>query len=349
MTDIELSRKNYLAGKIVIVDGIPGCGKTMLAPIVSTLDRVELATFSYELEHILSLRFLNKITDDACSVMIKNITDLIIYNQMMSREVNFRLGDLSSVFRYHRWYRYIMRMFSNGDELIPDIINKEDPILLLTTHQMAGISRPLFDALYERLVFIEVVRHPLYMITQNILNMDNMVSDVRDFDLQIKYKDMEIPYYTQGYEKEFLNANSNERSVLFIYNMMKQAEQRKKDLNLQVGECKQFITIPFEQFVLAPDAFVQKMCNVVKTKVTLNTNKEMKKQKVPRTKTTEGKVEKIYVRCGWKPGTNGLSEKEELTIRRKQIISSGISGSILNLLDDMSLSYENKYLNNIVT
>ena len=39
---LKLSRSTYLANEIVIVDGLPGCGKTMLSPILSSFDRVEL-------------------------------------------------------------------------------------------------------------------------------------------------------------------------------------------------------------------------------------------------------------------------------------------------------------------
>jgi len=348
MVDINLSRNCHLAGKVVVIDGIPGCGKTMLAPIISTLDRLELTTFSYELEHVLSLKFLNKISSDACRVMIRHITDLIIYNQMMSREVNVRPKDLSSIFRHPRWYQYIVRMFSQGDEFIPARIREEEPVLLLTTHQMTGISKPMFEALEDRLVFIEVVRHPLYMIIQNSLNMENMVSNVRDFDLQIYHKNKEIPYYAAGYEEKFLEANADEKSILFIYNMIKQSESLKKELKLHTQYYDQLITVPFEQFVLDPTVFMSQICSAIKTKENSDTKKELKKQRVPRKKTTEGKPEKIYKRCGWNPGTPGLSDKDELLIRRQQIVDRGISDNLLNILDNMSISYEGKYLQGIV-
>ena len=65
MNDITIKRQGHMADKIVIVDGQPGCGKTMLSPIVAALERVELLTYAYEMEHVCSLKFLNKIESEA--------------------------------------------------------------------------------------------------------------------------------------------------------------------------------------------------------------------------------------------------------------------------------------------
>ena len=95
----QVIRKPHLAEKIIIVDGQGGCGKTMLSPIIAALDRVELLTYAYQTEHICALRYLNKIDNNTAITMVRMLTDLQLYNTMMSREVNFRPRDLSSVFR----------------------------------------------------------------------------------------------------------------------------------------------------------------------------------------------------------------------------------------------------------
>ena len=60
-----MERPEHFAEKVVIVDGQPGCGKTMLSPIIGTLDRVELMTYAYPLEYICALHAIGKMTDDA--------------------------------------------------------------------------------------------------------------------------------------------------------------------------------------------------------------------------------------------------------------------------------------------
>ena len=44
-------RNKFLADNIVIVDGFPGCGKTLFGPIISALDRVEILNYAFEIEN----------------------------------------------------------------------------------------------------------------------------------------------------------------------------------------------------------------------------------------------------------------------------------------------------------
>ena len=72
----QVKRRDHLAEMVVFVDGLGGCGKTMFSPILSTFDRMELLTFTYEIEQICALYYLNKISKDASETMIGNLSDL---------------------------------------------------------------------------------------------------------------------------------------------------------------------------------------------------------------------------------------------------------------------------------
>ena len=127
-------RNDILLEQLVLVDGQGGCGKTLLTAIVAAMERVELLNYSPELENICALKYLNKITDDAAETMIRIQMDLLIYETMMSRRINFRPSDLSSAFRDIDFLSYLKRLFSKGDEIIPERIKKEKPILHFATH-----------------------------------------------------------------------------------------------------------------------------------------------------------------------------------------------------------------------
>ncbi|MBT5399320.1 hypothetical protein HOL24_02115, partial [bacterium] len=126
---VTLSRKNYFAEKIVFVDGLPGCGKTLFSSIISAMDKVELLSYSYEIEHICQLFYLEKIQLDAAKTMISIQTDLKLYNTMMGRDVNFRPSDLSSALNYYNPSKYFNRLNDVGDAAIPEKIIQEKPIL----------------------------------------------------------------------------------------------------------------------------------------------------------------------------------------------------------------------------
>ena len=345
----QVSRSHTLVEKIVIVDGQGGCGKTMLSPIVSALDRVELLAYAYELEYVCALKHLGKITDDTAATMVCLLTDLQLYNSLMGRETNFRFSDLSSVFNNANPWRYFKRIFSKGDEFIPERIAQEKPILQLTTHILMGISEPLFRALGERLVFIDMVRHPLYMIKQLVLlEMDSLLKSgekvnnfVRNFGLHIKYKDYEVPFYTHGWEELFVRSNNMEKAIYFIEHVARTGESAKQRLR-ELYQSK-IITVPFERFVINPWPYMEEIAQALGTKITAVTRRMMKKQNVPRRMYAEGIALKIYRRCGWRPPEKGSDERKELALRR-QFVAENASKEAMERFDKLCAEYEKQYM-----
>ena len=339
--EVTIIRKGYYADKIVFVDGLWGCGKTMISPIISAFDRVELLTYAYEIEYMCALSYLKKIPDDSSATMIRMLTDLQLYNLMMSREINFRPSDLSSVFKNSEPERYFQRLFQKGDENIPDKITSMKPILSFTTHNLLGFSKPIFSALQDRVVFIEVVRHPLYMIKQISLNMEKLIGDVRDFTILFSYKNKQLPYYIYGWEELFLIANSVDKAIYYLDELTKITENRKRDLIYQFDN--QIITIPFELFVTNPEPYIIEIEQLLETKATHLTHEMMRRQNVPRSKYSEGIDLEIYRRCGWEPHKLGLTENEEFQLRRN-LVSKDASSEGMKVLDKLCANYEEKYM-----
>ena len=48
----KVIRKDNLAKNIIIVDGLPGCGKSLFSAIISSFDRVEILSYAFEIEFI---------------------------------------------------------------------------------------------------------------------------------------------------------------------------------------------------------------------------------------------------------------------------------------------------------
>ncbi len=338
--EVETVRSGHLAEKIVFVDGLWGCGKTMLSPIVAAFDRVELMTYAYEVEQICSLFYLNRISRDATQTMIRALTDRQLYDTMMGRSTNFRFSDLSSAFMDAHPWRYIKRLFQKGDEVIPERIKSEKPILHLTTHHMLGFSEPIYAALDSRVVFIELVRHPLYMIKQQALNMERLLDTPRDFTIYYDYKGQALPYFLLGREEAYLAANPMERAIFYIEQMTAFTEERKIALKQKHGS--QIVTIPFEIFVLDPEPYLQQIETALETKLTKTTRRMLKKQKVPRKVYSDGLSLDIYKRCGWEPPKSGTNQGE-FAIRRSMAAKEA-SPKAMEVLDRLCATYEKNYL-----
>ena len=112
LENVTLIRKNHLASKVVFIDGLPGCGKTLFSTIISSLHKVEKITYSYDIEQLCAIAYLNRIEPDAVVAMIGMSSDLLIYDSMMSRNVNFRPSDLSSIFNHPDKLKYLKRLLT---------------------------------------------------------------------------------------------------------------------------------------------------------------------------------------------------------------------------------------------
>ena len=334
-------RGNRLLNELLIVDGQPGCGKTLFTAIMAAMPRVELLQYSAVLENICALYHLNKITKDAAIAMLQIEFDLVLYETMMSRNTNFRPRDLSSAYRDVKFFTYLKRLFEKGDEKIPEKILNEKPILHFASHSLLGFADILMCDVVKKLSIIEIVRHPLYMIIQQTLNHENwkkQKNTARQFHLYINKQGENVPYYINDWAINYSALNPVEKAIYEMDYMVKKSEEFKKN-----NSGNNILTIPFESFVLDPIPFMETIEKTVEIKMTSITKKVMKKQKIPRKKISDGIPLNIYKRCGWEPPDKSITEKEELINRRQFAVDNGASKDALNVLDKLSENYENKY------
>ena len=105
---IELIKESFLKD-LVVVTGAPAAGKSMLAPIVGSLERTVNFRMSSVLEHIGTMNHLGKLPDDVLVFLYRYIVDFMLYDNMIGRDLNFRFGDETSIFNTNNpekyWYK----------------------------------------------------------------------------------------------------------------------------------------------------------------------------------------------------------------------------------------------------
>ncbi len=339
----RISREPYLAERIVIVNGLAGCGKTMLSPIVGSLPRTELMRYNYDIETVCILYFLKKITEDAAIAMIRMRADLDLYHGMMARETNFRFSDLSSVWNNAKPWRYLKRLFMAGDAAVLPRLKEERPILNLVTHHLLGVSEPLFQALQERMTFIEVLRHPLYMIKQWYAWIPREGVDPRVFDVWIEHKGHSIPWMALGWEDLYLQSNRMDRTIYGIHNQWRLGMTRIQHMS-DSDRCR-LVIVPFEHFVTDPNPFISRIESLLGTQAGVGTRRALKKQNVPRKLFADGIGLNIYKQYGWEPPSQGATEKDELD-KRRSFVASEATPEALGIWDRLCEEYETTYLSN---
>jgi hypothetical protein len=340
-------RARSLVDQVIIVDGLPGTGKSMFSSsIVPSLERVEIMSFCENIEAICDLYDLNEIGLDTASALVSMFADLKLYNSMMGRHTNTRPTDLTSIFNYHNPKKYLNRMSLEGDAKVLEKIDIERPILLLHTHHKLGVSEPLFKAFSEKLYFLEVVRHPAYVIKQiHTSSIIDLIGNPRSWTVEYEYKGNSLPYYFKGDEDLILSASDAGKAIYFINKYTNQSNYMKSRL-LQKDSHNVFV-IPFEQFVLKPDYILTELCNFLDLKQTKYTDQALYDQRVPRDKTTDS-VKKtlyqdVYKACGGYTVDNPeLSELQELDINKAWVKEHSTKDEF-DLFTKLCTDYEREY------
>lgn len=332
-------RSTHLVEDIAVIDGQPGCGKTLFNTLCSYLERFEVMQYSPQIENYLALYDVDKLPLDACKTMLEIELDLMIYESMMSRNSNFRHRDLSSVLKNKQLMKYLKRFFLKGNEFVPERIKEEQPILHLCTHNLLSYSKPLFQSHPKKLKFLEIVRHPLYQVIQIALNYQTLekTDNSRFFYINFQGKEGSIPFWAKDWE-DYETMNYVDKAINEIYYMTQRTKKFKnenKNLNL--------LTISFEEFVLNPYEDLDNIKAFFDTEFKIKESKVLKMQNVPRTKIADGIPTAIYIRCGWEPGEEGLNEEGELEKRRDFVINQGASEKSVSMIDELSAEYRTNY------
>ena len=334
-------RKGELAKKILITDGLPGCGKTMLSPILSSLEKVEMYYFAFEVEFISRLFHFREIKKRSAISLIRMLTDYKLYNSMMSREINLRHKDLSSVTRHHNYKEYLNRLKSTGNHLVPKIIEKKKPILHLTTHDLLNYSKIVVEALAPRLTYVELIRHPVDIVNQQIYIMNDHFNNPRSIQIEFEYKKLPLPYWSNSWKNKFLKLNNVDRAIFNIFTMYNENIRNRKKIKNLLG--KNYICVSFEKFTIDPMTILKKISKSLKNRITKATMQEMRIQKIPRKKFFNTPQTQIYKKVGGSL-SNIESRKKDIERKIKIFKKKGATKKYLDLLEKISKDYEKKYV-----
>lgn len=331
-----------LVERVLCIGGLPGCGKVMLAPILGSLARVELNKYNESLEHICVLRLLGKLDEETATTMIRMLTDLDLYRLSMSREVNLRFRDASSVWKSPGTWRYLRRLYQPGDAAAVERIRRDKPILNLFLHSGLAISPPLFAALGSAVRLLDLVRHPLHLIHVSWRSyIERYGTDVRDFTLWCDAQGQAVPYFAHGWEDLYLRSNPMDRVIFSIERLLEMGRQAVE--SLPDDQKAQVLVVPFERFVLDPWPYVERIEEWLDTRRTPLTRRAMKRQHVPRERVTamaDRPIDRVY---RWKPARRTMGSGGELA-RLRQAVATEASAEGLEVLDRLCAAYEATYL-----
>lgn len=289
---MKLEKRNTFHNDIIFIDGFWSTGKSLLGPIVSGMSGVEKVKIESLYEYISQLFHLGKISEDGALWMLRTYADCSQYYNTISREVNLRWGDDTGLNNTPDRIKYIKRLFGGEGDSKVDEINQENLAFCAMSHMLMLTPDLLPVAYGNRVKVIEMVRHPLYMVSHFAAYLERFESP-REFTMAFYHDDIKIPWFAKGWETDFVRANPIERAVLCItrlYPWLDGKTEKSRAAGLAV------LDLSFEEAVFDTDRTLQKLEQFTGRRQHPRIASILNKQMLPRKTIAKGKGHASY---GW--------------------------------------------------
>lgn len=303
----RLEKNLTLNNKLIILDGIWGGGKSLLFPLISSFKGVQDPIIDLVFEEIVRLWCSGRLSDSDAKWLIQNHLDRNLYYKKIGRNINLKLIDETGLFGKKSILKTIYSLIAPEDLKILDRLIKKDEADLIVTHMLNPCYQPLKELLQDRLKFIEVVRHPLYVI-KHISAYLSRWNCVRDFNMSKMDGDIKIPAFIENI-RLYKNSNIFEKSAMVLgiyYKEIFNCDTKSYDANR--------LFISFENICFHPDRMMDEISIFLDRKPDINIENIYKKIAIPRNNILGGIGKKKY---GWSKSDKGISDQKYMisTIR----------------------------------
>lgn len=325
--NLKMVRPQKLAKNVVVVDGISCSGKSLIIPVISSLDRAELWQQNHLYEYICIMEGLGRISRDAAIATVNLYADMDLYNSMIGRGTNMRPADLSSPYMNLLSDQYLRRLQEPDGDIVIKRINDANPILPIMTHYIMGISNLLFEAFTGRLkLFVLPVRHPLWLVELwNARNWhERMGIDPREFQFCCDVDGKIVPWFAHSWAQDYINMKPLEQSIHVVAYFWKTAISTYESLPQK--HKNNILFVPFEQYCVSPSIFIKEIKNRLDTSETRVTHEVMTKLNLPRSFSTSDLVEE--------------RNKIDIMLRKEGLYATETNRLLRNLCEE----YESVYM-----
>ena len=309
--NIELVKESFLKD-LIIVTGAPASGKSILAPIVSSLERTENFKMDILLEYIGIMHYLGKLPSDVLRFLFRNTVDFMLYDNMIGRNLNFRFGDETSIFNTNDPEKYFDRLLAERGEFVINEIEEIRPLLVLALSNAFWHVKDWFEA-FPFLKMIQIRRHPTDIVyswynhrygegvkssksAKNVsvtYGSETYNSKINQVAL-IRVGNNIVPYYALGWENDYIKMCEMDRVIYMIDTINKHYYKALESLSDK--EYNNLLFLTFDETVVDTNLTLDKICQFLNTSKTNYTSHVLERERCPRIlqkNTRDNKFDKI--------------------------------------------------------
>ena len=282
-----------ITNKIVFADGISRTGKAILSNLLLGFEEMSSVQFINPFEQLMPMYINDKITKDAMSGFLRLFFNENFYNYKLSRNVNFRYDDLTSIYNTNNPTEFHKNLSKKDGTSVIEELTDDTLFFQFQTHDLLTHYSKFLELNIDAYI-IELFRNPIDTIHSWYkrgwgTRFDHV--DPRSGTTLFQYKGKTIPHYAIGNEEYYLSLNPMEKCV-FMHNLL-----QKKSINeykqLNDKQKQNILLIKYEDLLKDSTNETTRMSNFLNLKKTPHMNKVMQDARVPRVVNNENRIKKL--------------------------------------------------------
>ena len=277
---IELLREN-MVDDIVFISGLTRSGKAILCPIVSSFEKVEKVNVNFFLEQVPQLEYTEMLSKETAQYLLRSGMNLMVYDNAIGRNANFRPDDYTSVWKYKDPMQYVQRLFSPDKDIVIDKLNKDKSIFSMMAHNALWHAELWFKA-YPQLKIIHVQRNPVEIVYSWMGKKygGDFYKNTRANIVTFNYKGVILPYYAYGWEDEYLSCKDTDKIILMVKKITKQHQISYNNLSQHLK--KRVLFVKHHKIATDPDSALSEVLKFMGTTYSTSTPRILLEERCPR-------------------------------------------------------------------
>lgn len=275
------ARRNPLARHVVLIDGLARVGKYVLGSVLSSFDRTEHMFVQVTMvEQVAWLHSFGLMSRETAISVLQLQVDQWAYYSTLGRQMNFRPGDKSSIWKSRDPSMYFERLFlPDGDDAV-DRFEQLDPTFVFVTHDGLSYSDIYFET-FGDFRAVNIIRHPVDLVySWYRFGWGRRWDDRRAFTLLLQGPTGHVPYFAHGWEAEYEALGEMDRVIRGIHACVQRYE--KLFATLPAERRARVFRVSFERFVSEPDPVLERLCRFLGTRPTGATGPILTRERIPR-------------------------------------------------------------------
>lgn len=295
LRNISLTSSNLIAKRILFIDGLSRSAKSLLGPIIGSFKKTYPMQHQNLIDNLLQLLQIKLVSESVCKSLINIFLNESIYYLNLSRGVNFRPEDNSSVLKDKNYKLFIKNLTKKEGDHVINQIKKDKKLPIYMSHDLLSVV-DLLEKIIPKFKILHIIRNPIDNIfsfyskynkryKEKKYNLDNP----RFFSLAFKKKERLFPYYATNNSNYFLSLNNLEKSTYYYLKIIEKSQKKYKNFKNK----NKIKIVRFDDLAQDPKRIIYQFEKFLNKKTSSFTKIACKIEKVPRKIDYESREKKL--------------------------------------------------------